>query len=284
MEAEERNGDGVQDVLSDVSALEERLTGKGGDGLEDEVEAAFPRVHIEEDPFTRRDMPPPVQWSVVWSDLMMTMFIFFLVMYVYKDANKIFLGNEGLGSDYGKIADTMDPFSGGGPLGEGEGLEKSMVKIYDFSKQILEKENLQSFASVSIISDDAVRIRLSSDLLFDSGQVELSPVARSSLLVIANILRRTPYVINIVGHTDDVPVRSPLYANNWELSVMRASAVARFLVEDMRLPPERLYISGHASYMPIRPNDTPRNRAANRRVEIVITKKMPFTSREVSVQ
>lgn len=245
-------------------------------GSEDSGGPFVLRAHAEEDSFAGESMPSPVHWSIAWSDLMMTMFIFFLVLYVYKDANKIFLSSEGLGGDYGRVVGSVSPFEGGGLFDSGETMEKSMSKIYDFSKQTLQREKLDSFASVDLIADEAVRIRMTGDLLFDSGQIELKDDARISLRIVAELLKRTPYIINVVGHTDDVPLRSGIYSSNWELSAMRAGAVARFLIDEMEIKPERIYLTGHASYMPMMPNDTPAHRAANRRVEIIITKRMPY--------
>lgn len=250
-----------------------------------DLELTHPAVHEEGDLFRRAHMPRTTHWSVAWSDLMMTMFILFLVMYVYKDANKIFLSSEGIGGDLGKVAGVGAPLDGGGGLmGDGEfPLESSMAKIYDFSRQTVEKENLGSFASVNLAPDEAVRIILTGDLLFDLGMAELKPEAKKSLRIIADLIRWTPYVINVVGHTDDVPVTSGRFPSNWELSMVRASAVARFMIDEMKLPPHRFYISGHASYRPIKPNDTTQNRAANRRVEIVVTKDMPASEENMKL-
>lgn len=277
MDISGRNGSGIDDLFNQSSMTEEEpaanLVESG-----DDPESSVPGI-LEEKDFLEHDvMPRPVHWSVGWSDLMMTMFIFFLVLYVYKDANKIFLSSEGLGGDYGKIVGSLVPFEGGGGAPEGAAMEESMARIYDFSRQFLEKGRLYSLAEVNLLADDAVRIILSSDLLFDSGEADLKDDARIALRIIADLLRQTPYVINVIGHTDDVPVRSQRYASNWELSVVRASAVARFMIGELGLPPEQFYITGHSSYRPLKPNDSPQNRAANRRVEIVISRRMPYAS------
>ena len=83
--------------------------------------------------------------------------------------------------------------------------------------------------------------------------------------------KKTPYMINIVGHTDNIPMHSERYATNWELSVARASRVARFLIEELGMNPNQFVVSGYASHRPLQPNTDTRNRAANRRVEIIAT-------------
>jgi chemotaxis protein MotB len=67
---------------------------------------------------------------------------------------------------------------------------------------------------------------------------------------------------------------SPRYATNWELSVVRASRVARFLIEEMGMNPQQFIVSGYGANRPRVPNSNVKNRAENRRVEIIISKKL----------
>ena len=188
------------------------------------------------------------QWHIPWSDLMMTMFILFAVMYVYASSRHPAVTP--------KLKDTAPAIS----------------SVYNLSKTTVEKNHLEKFASVQLVRDKAVRILLTSDLLFDTGKADLKGGAMEVLTKIAAILRKTPYLINLVGHTDDIPIHTTRFPSNWELSTARACAVARFLTGEMKISPERFCISGYADYRPLRPNASPENRAANRRVEIIITK------------
>jgi chemotaxis protein MotB len=112
-------------------------------------------------------------------------------------------------------------------------------------------------------------------LLFNLGESELSGNARNSLHKIVEVIRDTPYMINVVGHTDNIPMRSTRFKSNWELSVARASTVARYLIEEIGMDPSQFVVSGYSSYRPIEPNITSENRAKNRRVEIIISKRLP---------
>jgi chemotaxis protein MotB len=76
----------------------------------------------------------------------------------------------------------------------------------------------------------------------------------------------------VEGHTDNVPINTSEFRSNWELSVRRATEVVRCLVEQHGFPPERISASGYAEYRPIASNDSPEDRAKNRRIEIVIIK------------
>ena len=234
-------------------------------------------LYQEHNSFFRSRMPKSTHWSVVWSDLMMTMFIFFVVLFVFFSLHPRGLGSKQVGSDIragfgtGKIG-----AGGGGGLGRGAvPAAASPDRIFAVSRQAIVDENLGDFASVGLESDRSVRIRLTGDLLFDPGQAELKSGAKQSLARIAGLLRRTPYMINVVGHTDDVPIHTERFPSNWELSLARAGVVARFLIDEMGLPANRFYVTGHSSYLPELRNNSPANRAANRRVEIIITRDLP---------
>ena len=240
--------------------------------MTDEISACVSIV--DEDPLARPTQYRPVHWSIVWSDLMMIMFIFFLIMFVYEASNRNFLTEErivvvkghGLGS--GRVFDE-------GGAGSGSMKEGSISKIYDLSKQALESEELMDFASIDLVKDKTVRIILKGDLLFDTGNADLKGAAKKSLGKIADLIRDTPYMINVVGHTDSLPIHSEKYPTNWELSVIRAVAVARFLIEDKKMDGKQFFVTGHAFYQPVALNDTKKNRKRNRRVEIVITREKP---------
>jgi chemotaxis protein MotB len=147
--------------------------------------------------------------------------------------------------------------------------------IYRLSQGALEENNLKKFAAIDIVPDKTVRIVLTSDLLFHIGESELSVNARESLEKVAAIIRTTPYMINVVGHTDNIPMRSNRFKSNWELSVARASSVTRYLIEEVGMDPNQFVVSGYSSYRPVEPNTTTENRAKNRRVEIIISKRLP---------
>jgi chemotaxis protein MotB len=151
-----------------------------------------------------------------------------------------------------------------------------MSNLYDLSKETLRAGDFDDFAAVDLVPDKAVRIVLTGDLLFDTGQADLKPEAEESLERVAAIIKRTPYMVNVVGHTDDIPINSERFPTNWELSATRASRVARFLIEEMGIAGERFFITGHAYFQPLFPNDSASHRATNRRVEIIITKERPF--------
>jgi len=103
---------------------------------------------------------------------------------------------------------------------------------------------------------------------FESGKAELRTRALPVLEKIANVvLANSDMAVAISGHTDSKHIANPAFPSNWELSTARASRVARYLIQ-RGLRPSRIAVQGFADHRPKKPNSTPNNRRANRRVEI----------------
>ena len=316
---------------------------------------------VIEDSFYRARLSRPVHWSVAWSDLMMTMFILFLTMFVYQASDEEFLLSNTPEIIGGSTTEALDilgdgdiivpivPLNRDAPLinsgtvkkvekiqlddididgifkentvyvepssettgdkttlaeqdtsQETEAAPSSLVsdivepapiivseetipevkktatfsEMYDMSQQALSKSELDQFASIELVPDKTMRIILTGDLLFFTGQADLSSRARQSLRELTAVIKNSPYMINVIGHTDNQPMHSSRFASNWELSVVRASSVARFLINEMGMNPAQFIVSGYGSQRPRRPNNDTYNRAANRRVEIIMSKRL----------
>ncbi len=204
-------------------------------------------------------------WAIAWSDLMMTMFILFAVMYIYQVANRDLSFGKGPGVT--EITDT-----GSGLVDEGVEtvIRESFPDIYDLSR-----ETISDIASIELIEDEAVRITLTNDLLFETGKADLKAGAMKLLNGVASVIKQTSYMVNVIGHTDDVPIRTDKFPTNWELSAVRACIVVRYLTENQGVRGERFFVSGYSYYQPLKPNTSREERAENRRVEIIITKDRP---------
>lgn len=129
-----------------------------------------------------------------------------------------------------------------------------------------------------IINDQFVSLRINSEILFSSGQAELSLKGLSVLQKLINTLKSNHYGITIEGHTDSVPIRSGQYPSNWELSSARAGSVVRYF-EANGIASNRLRAIGYADTHPLAENDTPDHRAQNRRVEVILDTKPEAASR-----
>ncbi len=113
-------------------------------------------------------------------------------------------------------------------------------------------------------------VNILDQILFDSGEAELKPEGQRILEKIAGVLMlHTNRQVQVIGHTDDVPIRRK-FASNWELSAARALAAVRFLQDRAGVDPRRLGALGHGEFHPIAPNTTVEGRARNRRIEVVV--------------
>ncbi|MBU1611161.1 MAG: flagellar motor protein MotB [Proteobacteria bacterium] len=115
----------------------------------------------------------------------------------------------------------------------------------------------------------AVAISLGDKILFDLARADLKPKARDLLGRLAGPLTKTDYSLIIEGHTDNLPIRSSQFPSNWELSSARASAVARFFI-DQGFPKDRIQVLGLADTRPIADNNKDSGRSKNRRVVILV--------------
>jgi chemotaxis protein MotB len=227
------------------------------------------------------------RWMVSYADFITLLFAFFVVMYAISSVN------EGKYRVFG--ASLMEAFGSQGqakpeagvPLSENDMLLKSLVERKN--AKLLERlrkqqENMQRIAknlnqvmaplvtsgqvSVSLTSRGVV-LEINASVLFDQGDADLHSASIKTLSEVANILEPGDQAIEIEGHTDDVPIKTPRFPSNWELSSARASSVARLFIEH-GVTSERLTIVGFAANHPVAPNDTPEGRARNRRITVTL--------------
>lgn len=113
-------------------------------------------------------------------------------------------------------------------------------------------------------------IRIEERGSFGSGSAELSSHFVPALERIGGALAQLPGEISIEGHTDNIPIRTARFQSNWDLSASRAASVANALIGTGAVPSQRLRLQGYAETRPRVANDTPENRAMNRRVEVIV--------------
>ncbi|MRT17261.1 OmpA family protein [Vitellibacter sp. q18] len=124
------------------------------------------------------------------------------------------------------------------------------------------------------VEKGVVYISLSDKVLFKSGSYEISSRAKEILGKVAKVINGKPdFEAMVEGHTDNVPYRSGVLLDNWDLSVKRATAIVRAL-QDLGISPQRLVAAGRGEYDPLVPNTTAENRAINRRTRILVLPKI----------
>ncbi len=160
-------------------------------------------------------------------------------------------------------------------LSEKESSMIDMMEMGDKVRQAIEDHDLENEAEVTI-DENGVTLKITGKLMFDAGSASIKEDFKSFLDTITKIINENSYPVAIEGHTDNIPMTSsPLYPSNWELSSSRATAVLRYLLEEKGIPAKRLMAVGYADTRPLVPNDSPENRAKNRRVEFHFMKEPP---------
>ncbi|MEZ4873938.1 MAG: OmpA family protein [Flavobacteriaceae bacterium] len=124
------------------------------------------------------------------------------------------------------------------------------------------------------VEKGVVFISLSDKVLFKSGSYELSSRANEILGKVATVINSKPdFEALVEGHTDNVPYKSGVLLDNWDLSAKRATAVVRKLME-LGANPSQLIAAGRSEYVPLVPNNTAENRSTNRRTKIYVLPKI----------
>jgi chemotaxis protein MotB len=120
------------------------------------------------------------------------------------------------------------------------------------------------------IVDGRMVLVLATDILFDKGSAELSEAGQASILEVAQALSELdPRQYQVEGHTDNDPISTKRYPSNWDLAADRALRVVKVMVEG-GLNPQQLSGASYGEHRPVRPNESPEDKARNRRIEIVI--------------
>ncbi len=126
------------------------------------------------------------------------------------------------------------------------------------------------------VKNGKVYVSLSEQLLFKSGATKVDPKGQDALVKLANALTGNKDVnILVEGHTDNVPIKGVVNGakDNWDLSVLRATEITRLLTA-AGIDPTQITPSGRGQYLPVAANDTPQDKALNRRTDIILTPKL----------
>jgi len=125
------------------------------------------------------------------------------------------------------------------------------------------------------IKNGKVYVSMTDKLLFKSGSAAVETKGKEAIKLLADVLDKNRDIdILIEGHTDNVPIKTAIYHDNWDLSVARAISIVRILTNEYKITPTRLTASGKGEYWPRASNDTPEGRASNRRTEIILSPKL----------
>lgn len=126
------------------------------------------------------------------------------------------------------------------------------------------------------VKNGKVYVSLSNKLLFSTGSTEIDKKGKEALIELARVLNEQSDInVLVEGHTDNQAIRGgSRFVDNWDLSVLRATEVVRYITVDGNVDPKRVVASGRSEFFPLQVGDTPDARAANRRTEIILTPKL----------
>jgi chemotaxis protein MotB len=213
-------------------------------------------------------------WSVPWSDLMMVMFVLFAALLAVKSAEpnvEIRYRSHPVPEIHEVPKDREVEKETPQPPPSFDSLMQ--LNVLDRSKDAVLETQLKNI-DIALLDDQSVKVSVQGPMFFERGRSELLPEMTQFLDRLGKVIQQTPYQIHVIGHTDDNPIRTQEFPSNWELSVVRASRVARHLIASAAIDPARFVVSGRGPYEPAYSNDNESQRAQNRRVEIIITREI----------
>ena len=155
-------------------------------------------------------------------------------------------------------------------------IEAQQQKVKDLLASV--KDALLGFSSEDLTvteKDGKVYVSLSDKLLFESGKAIVNQQGKVALGKLAEVLnKQTEIDVYIEGHTDNVPIHTAVFQDNWDLSVIRATSVVRILTETYSVNPLQIQPCGRGEFKPVDTNESAEGRAHNRRTEIIMAPRL----------
>jgi chemotaxis protein MotB len=145
------------------------------------------------------------------------------------------------------------------------------ARAAQFRKLVTQFKALTDAGKLQVeIRENRMIVRLGDKILFDPGKTDLKPEGKDALTQVTAVLKSLPNRnFQIAGHTDNAPIKSAKFRSNWDLSTARAVEVLNFMV-GAGMEPKRVSAAGYADQSPVATNDSPENKAKNRRIEITL--------------
>lgn len=156
-------------------------------------------------------------------------------------------------------------------------MAEKLKEIEEQAEEIRESLKKEITQGLVTVETDGLRIiiRINEKGSFPSGSAVLKAGFEPVMDKITDSVNQSVGKVVVAGHTDDIPISTDWYRSNWELSASRSVTVAHFMLNKKETDANRVVIEGFADTKPLVPNDSAKNRAINRRVEIIIEQEDP---------
>lgn len=218
-------------------------------------------------------------WMATFADLATLLLTFFVLLLSFAEMDVIEF-KAALGSvknALGVVSRRPGTLEGSSPTpinfedsNAAEKSEKGMPNELIPIQQMIRNKNMDGSMKL-IVTEKNIILRVHE--LFRSGSATLQPKDFDQLDIITALCRLYKQPVMIEAHTDDRNIRTEQFPSNWELSAHRAASVGRYLAVAGGVDAERISPTGYAQFRPLKPNDSPENRAENRRVDIILARK-----------
>ena len=233
------------------------------------------------------------RWLVSYADFITLLFAFFVVLYAFAKADQkkqvavstaitaafrtMALRDTSAAAQSATVEDSAtDAIHGADAklrdavdLPLNAPLENDLAEVRQKLETGLSSQLARHLIAIQTTPDGLV-ISLREAGFFDSGRAIPKQGTERVVHEIASSLDTTHLTIRVEGHTDNLPIHNSTFDSNWELSSARATCIARLLVEDNGIAPDRVSAAGFAGFHPVATNATAEGRAQNRRVDLVI--------------
>ena len=216
--------------------------------------------------------PSMERWLLTYADMITLLMVFFIMMYTISTVNADKF--RALAENLGMVLTGSPP---AGIIEEGTnstvpeltGEAKHLADLQQALNEFIAREELGEQVTVNL-EERGLVVRFQTTVLFARGSADLTPEARRIIDRVGDRLNDLPNYIRVEGHTCDLPINTPQYPSNWELSTARATNVLQELISSCNISPERLSAIGYGEYRPRVPNINESSRQMNRRIDIVI--------------
>jgi chemotaxis protein MotB len=214
-----------------------------------------------------------MRWLLTYADMITLLLALFIILFAISTISRVKLQRLATEISGGfNSTDSINNPPNGGTTGSetGQTEEANMAAVKSQLERYVQSEHLTSKVHVSMSQAGLVITLLSDKTYYNSGSAELRPETMRLLDEVAGQIRHVRNGLRVEGNTDNIPIATPNFPTNWELSAARATGVTRYLVEHDKIDPTRLSFAGYGQFRPKFPNDTEAHRQQNRRVDIVI--------------